>query len=93
MIPIQFIQPGMKVRIGKECPRTKHFHGFVYERKRNMCGTIQTVSRIRNETTIVIEKWHFHPDDLYQIDEAFDESKPIVKPEYKPVYFNVEGIE
>jgi hypothetical protein len=93
MLKWQNIKPGMLVKIDKYCRITKRVHGLFHSKKIAMLGTINKVTEVRDECTVVIDKWHFHPDDLYPDSYIFfDENIPVEKPEYKEIYFNTEVI-
>ena len=93
MLNWSIIKPGMKVRISNECPKTKIVHGLNHLKKKQMMGLVHTVDRVRDETTIVIDRWHFHPDDLFHESYIFEcEIAEKEKPDYNPVYFKVEDL-
>jgi hypothetical protein len=81
------LEPGMTVFVDHEGLLTKRSHGLAHARKIAMLGTEQRVDKIRDETTVVIRDWHWHPKDLHMTPQ-----REIPKKEYIPVLFKVEDI-
>jgi|WetSurMetagenome_2_1015567.scaffolds.fasta_scaffold387717_3 hypothetical protein len=85
-----YIKQGEKVSIDRVCSNTLNRHGLLHSKKKAMLGKEFVIDRIRDDETVVINRWHFHPLDLHP---PYSEPKPQVKrKDYTPVHFNVEDI-